>query len=173
MVPGETRPLLSKQESAYGPQYSEHLFQQYRLYVESAEKTSDRRNKANSDFVALSTLFVSLLALASQATFLGNPMLAELVLSAFGFLVSTMYCSLIKSYDQLNTGKYSVIHEIERSLPLALYEHEWEVLGRGRNPAIYTPLSHIERWIPALLATMYAIFTVYFLLSVLGWLPGL
>lgn len=173
MATGETKPLLSKPESGYGPQYSEHLFQQYRLYVESAEKTSDRRNKANSDFIALSTIFVSLLALASQATFLGNPMLAELVLSAFGFLVSTMYCSLIKSYDQLNTGKFSVIHEIEKGLPLALYDHEWDVLGRGKDPTIYTPLSHIERRIPWLLAAMYAVFTAYFLLSVLGWLPGL
>lgn len=173
MATGEMKPLLSKREADYGLLYSEHLFQQYRMYVESAEKTSDRRNKANSDFVALSTIFVSLLALASQATFLGNPTLAELVLSAFGFSVSAMYCTLIKSYDQLNAGKFSVIHEIESGLPLALYDHEWDVLGRGKSPAVYTPLSHIERRIPALLAIMYALFTVYFLLSLFGWLPGL
>ena len=164
MATGERRPLLSKQENSYGPQYSEHLFQQYRLYVESAEKTSDRRNKANSDFITLNTLLVSLLGLASQATFMYNPALAELVLSVLGLIISTVYSLLIRSYDQLNTGKFRVIHEIEKNLPLALYDHEWDVLGQGKNRTVYTPLSRIERKVPVAIAVMYGLFMVFFFL---------
>ena len=34
--------LFSKSEKEYGDDYQSHLFEQYKLFVESVEKTSDR-----------------------------------------------------------------------------------------------------------------------------------
>ena len=62
---------------------------------------------------------------------------------------------LIKSYKQLNTGKFAVIHEIEKHLPLALYKYEWQVLGEGKDKTKYYPFSHVELWIPRIFGILY------------------
>ena len=45
--------LFDKNEKDYGNDYKEHLFEQYKLYVESVEKTSDRRQHANNYFITI------------------------------------------------------------------------------------------------------------------------
>ena len=35
--------LFSKDQKDYGDEYKNHLFEQYKLFIESVEKTSDRR----------------------------------------------------------------------------------------------------------------------------------
>jgi len=69
---------------------------------------------------------------------------------------------LIRSYKQLNAGKFEVIHEIEKRLPLALYKYEWEILGEGKDKNKYYPFSHIELWIPWVFGIIYAVLGVYF-----------
>ncbi|MEB3361924.1 MAG: hypothetical protein VKI42_07370 [Synechococcaceae cyanobacterium] len=43
----------------------------------------------------------------------------------------------MQSYRQLNSGQYQVILAMEDLLPLAPFELEWEVLGRGKDPQRY------------------------------------
>lgn len=47
--------LLKTKETNYGEKYKEHLFEQYKLYCESAEKISDRRQNANNYFITINT----------------------------------------------------------------------------------------------------------------------
>ena len=37
------------------------------------------------------------------------------------------------------------------------YRAEWLALGEGKDPKLYWPLSHIEKWIPILFALLYII----------------
>ena len=55
--------LLSKNEKEYGNDYQNHLFGQYKLYVQSIEKTSDRRQYANIYFLTINTALISLVGL--------------------------------------------------------------------------------------------------------------
>ena len=68
-----------------------------------------------------------------------------------------LWYRIVLSYDGLNTGKYKVIHMIEKRLPLALYDTEWEMLGRGKKKDLYWPFSHIERRVPWIFIIIYAL----------------
>ena len=155
--------LFAKNEKDYGNDYKEHLFEQYKLYVESVEKTSDRRQHANNYFITINTALISLIGLSFQIKIFENLAWIKSVLALVGIFICVIFWYLIRAYKQLNTGKFEVIHEIEQHLPLALYKHEWKVLGEGKDNKKYYPFSHIELIIPLLFGIIYALLGLYFL----------
>jgi hypothetical protein len=155
--------LFSQQEEDYGDQYKSHLFEQYRLYVESVEKTSDRRQHANNYFITINTALISLIGLSFQIKVLEDVSWVKVLLSLVGIIICVVFWYLIRSYKQLNTGKFEVIHQIEEKLPLALYKHEWSVLGHGKDKKVYYPFSHIELWIPWVFGLIYTLLGLYFM----------
>ena len=66
----------------------------------------------------------------------------------------------MRSYKDLNTGKFKIIHEIENKLPLALFDAEWTALGRGKNSKLYLPFTHIEIWIPRIFVILYVVLLI-------------
>lgn len=155
--------LFSKNEKDYGNDYKEHLFEQYKLYVESIEKTSDRRQHANNYFITINTALISLIGLSFQIKIFENLAFIKSILAFVGIIVCIVFWYLIRSYKQLNTGKFDVVHKIEEHLPLALYKYEWEVLGKGKDNKKYYPFSHIELIIPWVFGIIYALLGLYFL----------
>jgi hypothetical protein len=81
--------------------------------------------------------------------------------------VCFIWWSLVDSYKDLNTAKFTVIHELERQLPVALFKHEWYVCGHNKNKADkdlaskYVPLTQLERWIPFAFAGLYIVLAAY------------
>jgi len=155
--------LFAKNEKDYGDDYKNHLFEQYKLYVESIEKTSDRRQHANNYFITINTALISLIGLSFQIKIFENLAGIKSVLAFVGIVICFIFWHLIRSYKQLNTGKFAVIHEIEKHLPLALYKYEWEILGEGKDNKKYYPFSHIELLIPWVFGIIYALLGLYFL----------
>ena len=156
--------LFAKNEKDYGSDYKEHLFEQYKLYVESVEKTSDRRQHANNYFITINTALISLIGLSFQIKFFENLAGIKLILAFVGIIICVIFWYLIRAYRQLNTGKFAVIHKIEESLPLALYRYEWGVLGEGKDEKRYYPFSHIELLIPWIFGFIYFALGIYFVL---------
>jgi len=144
-------------ENKYGSEYQKHLFEQYKLYITSIEKTSDRRQNANTYFITINTALVSLVGLLCQFKITGCIFWIKSLIAIVGVTICAIFWFLICSYKQLNTGKFKVLHEIEKRLPLALYQYEWEVLGEGKNKKIYYPFSHIELLIPLVFGVFYVI----------------
>lgn len=155
--------LFVKNEADYGAYYKEHLFEQYKLYVESVEKTSDRRQHANNYFITINTALISLIGLSFQIKIFDDLAWIKSILALVGIIICVVFWFLIQSYKQLNTGKFAVIHEIEKQLPLALYKYEWEILGEGKDKKKYYPFSHIELLIPWVFGVIYAVLGLYFL----------
>lgn len=155
--------LFAKNEKDYGNNYKEHLFEQYKLYVDSVEKTSDRRQHANNYFITINTALISLIGLSFQIKFFENLAGIKFVLALLGIIICVIFWFLIRSYKQLNTGKFAVIHEIEKHLPLAVYKYEWEILGEGKDNKKYYPFSHVELLIPWVFGIIYALLGWYFL----------
>lgn len=155
--------LFSKNEKEYGNDYKEHLFEQYKLYVESIEKISDRRQHANNYFISINTALITLLGLSFQIKVFENVVWIKCVLALVGIIICIVFWHLIRSYRQLNTGKFAVVHKIEENLPLALYEYEWEILGKGEDKHKYYPFSHIELYIPWVFGLIYLFLGLYFL----------
>lgn len=154
--------LFSKDQKDYGTEYTNHLFEQYKLYIDSIEKTSDRRQQANNYFIAINTALISLVGLSFQIEIFKNSPWLKILLAILGIIICFIFYFLIKSYKQLNTGKFTVIHEIEKNLPLALYKYEWQILGKGKDKSKYYPFSHIELLIPWVFGILYLTLGVYF-----------
>ncbi|MEP4892448.1 MAG: hypothetical protein ABJV04_20720 [Aliiglaciecola sp.] len=127
-------------------QFNSHLLEQYKLYLNSAENISNRRQTANAFFVTLNTVIISLVSYLNLGT-TQNSALYWIVAIA-GIVISYMWYRLIVSYRDLNTAKFKVVHEIEKMLPLRPYDAEWQAVGRGEKPALYLPFTHIEVFIP-------------------------
>lgn len=149
--------LFQISKKKYGRDYFAHLFEQYKLYVESTEKISDRRQNANNYFLTINTALISFLGLSFQIKILEALTWMKCLIAVLGLVISIIFWFLLRSYRQLNTGKFKVIHEIEQKLPLALFDYEWKVLGEGKNNKLYYPFSHIELLIPWVFGTIYVI----------------
>jgi predicted homoserine dehydrogenase-like protein len=61
----------------------------------------------------------------------------------------------IDSYKDLNTGKFRVITEMEKVLPVAAFTAEWEVLQRGENKSLYRPFHRVEILVPFIFAAVH------------------
>ena len=140
----------------YGPNYQMHLLEEYKLYVEMADRVSQRRALANSFFLALHTaLFGLSVGLSGLSSGQIENQAAGLVASLFGFPFTYVWYRVLKSYRQLNSAKYKVVHELEAKLPVAPYDNEWEKAGRGKDPNLYVPLTVVEGWVPQVFAIGY------------------
>lgn len=166
MTPDDIDKMLFVAQSAqYGDKYIEHLLEQYKIYITATDAISDRRQKANEFFLALNTGLVALLGFVATRGLDERLWLTSIVSSFAGMTMCYLWYRIVRSYKGLNSGKFSVIHTIEKRLPLALYDTEWEMLGRGENKSIYWPFSHIEMIVPWIFITIYALL----LLSAIPW----
>jgi hypothetical protein len=147
--------LLRRSRDEYGEKYVEHLFEQYKLAVEMADRVSARRMQANSFFLGVNTALVSIFSLLFKDTDLLPTGLLGLAPVVAVLLLCYVWWRIVKSYRQLNSGKYAVVLELEKLLPVAPYAAEWEALGRGKLPKKYLPLTHIETWVPIAFGFLY------------------
>jgi hypothetical protein len=135
--------------------YRAAVLEQYKLYVEMADRVSARRGLANTFFLTLNT------AVATTAgVFWQHPPKASALFAAAPLAALLGQCLawfwILRSYRQLNAAKYAVLGALERRLPASPYwRAEWRALGEGRNPAQYWPLSHVEQVVPGFFAVVY------------------
>ena len=152
-------PLLKVPADQYGPAYRDHVLEQYKLYVEMANEISERRVSTHNYFLTVNSGLVTLYGLVSA--FHANASRNwQYLIPAAGILVCVSWLVLIRSYRELNTAKFRVIHEIEQYLPVAGYEREWSFLERGRGTR-YMPLTHVEPYIPWVFLGLYALLAVF------------
>ncbi len=145
----------------YGPEYRGHTLEVYSTYLEMTDRISQRREKANSFFVAVNTGIVAVLAKDA----LGNRQHAAamtVLVPIAGIVLCYFWYRIIRSYRDLNSAKFRVLHAIERQLPLRPYDAEWEAVGRGKNPNLYLPFTHVEILIPWLFMGFHALLLLSF-----------
>ena len=124
------------------------ILEQYKLYVEMADRISARRLAANSFFLSINTAILAIVGYIKSAC--GQSLVTQdyWLIAFAGIFISYSWHTHIRSYRDLNSAKFDVVHEIEKLLPLKPYYAEWEAVGRGKNPELYKPVSHIEMGIP-------------------------
>lgn len=136
-------------EDEYGESYRDHALEIYKIYVEMADNISTRRQSANSFFLALNSAIVALVGYVNLSPDQQSTGYSFFWLVAItGMVVSFLWYRLIRSYKDINSGKFKVIHIIEKQMPLRPYDAEWIALGKGENPKLYLPFTHIEIYIP-------------------------
>lgn len=131
------------------------ILEQYKMYVEMADRVSARRGLANTFFLTLNTLVIT-----TVAAFWKDRPPSAVAMLAISTAALVLQCAawfwLLRSYRQLNSAKYLVIGALEERLPASpYYRAEWKALGEGRTPSRYWPLTHLEQWIPLSFAFVY------------------
>lgn len=150
-----------KQEE-YGEKYQDHLLDQYKLYVEMADRSSQRRDQSNRFYSALLTGLVAvLLVVVDRDIFAEAQGVVFLAAALVGLAVCIVWFINIRSYKQLNSGKFKVVQEMELQLPFPCYHREWEILRPDKGPKKYLQLTRIEQFVPLVLAITYLLLLGY------------
>jgi len=128
---------------------SDTILELYKTAVEMADRTSARRQGANSFFLTLNTALAALVGIVSSAQKPpphGNLPTFDpygLVLTAVaGIVLSLTWRALLRYYRRLNAAKFDVINEMEKRLPIKPYTDEWAILHpppqAGETPTKWT-----------------------------------
>ncbi|GAB7038291.1 MULTISPECIES: RipA family octameric membrane protein [Catenuloplanes] len=131
-----------------GEKYHAAVLEQYKLCVEMADRTSARRGLANTYFLTLNTLVVTVAGVFGR-TVAGAPAVSLLIPLSVLLLQCVAWFTLLQSYRRLNAAKYLVIGVLEQRLPAS-------PLWAAERPASrHLPLTFLEQWIPATFAAAY------------------
>ncbi|WP_423823277.1 TIR domain-containing protein [Salinisphaera sp. SPP-AMP-43] len=141
------------------------LLEQYKIMVGSTEKVTDQRMRVNNLFftVTSSILSVSLVVGKSFKFSLVGAM-GMLALSVMAFVVTFLWEKLVRSYGKLNTGKFTVIDQVEKRLRTNMFEHEWNVLqqqvGYESNTETEATVVRRFRWFVLLVILVEAAYVI-------------
>jgi hypothetical protein len=138
-----------------GEKYQAAVLEQYKVYVEMADRISARRGQANTFFLTLNTALVTA-ATAVVKEGVEVPRGASQLAVAVVVAQCMAWWWLVRSYRLLNSAKYEVIGMMEERLPASPYwRAEWKSLGEGKDWRRYLPLTHLEQWAPVAFAAAY------------------
>ena len=122
----------------------------YKLHAELADRVSQRREGANRLYVSL---LLGLIALLAALLRFGvgdlSPRVVLLAAGIVGAVLSASWYVVIRSYRQLNTGKFLALQELEQKLAYPFFEREWDLLGKGADRKRYWRLTVVETFLPA------------------------
>lgn len=135
----------------------------YKLHAELADRVSQRREGANRLFVTLLTgLMAAGVAMVTTGSSTEPDRIVFWLVGAVGLCLSASWYVIIRSYRQLNTGKFKVLLQLEENISYPFFTREWEFLEEGRKRQTYWKLTIVERSLPI----------VFFLLSALSIVLG-
>lgn len=148
---------------------SDTLFDQYKIMIESSQKLEERRQKVNTFFLSFNGILLSLLgaSIGKNAVII----IAVPVFCILGMIFSWVWKALIRSYGQLNRGKFAVINSLEERLSVSIFSAEWYALGSGMNKNCYESFTELEKEIPSALLIIYSVALIIYLISYFkeGW----
>lgn len=96
--------------------YRTAILEQYKLYVEMADRISNRRGLTNTFFLTLNTVVFTIIGVFWKDRPAVSPwFLMPLLVIALGQCATWWW--IVHSYRQLNSAKYKVIGALEERLP--------------------------------------------------------
>jgi hypothetical protein len=151
--------IFSAEEASYGADYKKHLFEQYRMYVESVNYTSELKLKINTYFLTVNTALFTAIGLSLSRPNIDSSVW-HFMLPLAGILISFVWWGVTYSYKQRNIAKLKIIHCLEERLPLALYKTEWQLMNEAHNGSFKKYFFRIDLFIPFVFAISYLIFVL-------------
>ncbi len=135
----------------------QELLEIYRIHAELADSVSRQRGTANRFYMlVLSGLVVLFSALIQRQN--GIPLGVLMVgFGGFGMLLAAAWYIVIRSYRQLNSGKFKALHELEAKLAYPFFKREWELLEEGKERKTYWRLTIVETFVPLIFFFCFAV----------------
>src|SRR6476620_1590688 len=132
--------------------YQAAIMEQYKLYVELADRISTRRGLANTFFLTLNAAILTLIGVfwKDRPQDVSPWFILPPLILALGLCLAWFW--LVRSYRQLNSGKFAVVGAREQRLPASpWWNGEWKALkGEDKDKGTYWALTHLEIWVPLL-----------------------
>ena len=131
------------------------LLEIYKLHAQLADRVSQRREGANRLYVSVLAGMVTFLAVSIR--FGVGDLPSDVMLQSagvFGALLSFSWFVVLRSYRQLNSGKFKALHDLETQLAYPVFTTEWELL-RDR----YWQLTVVETGLPCIFCTLFVVLT--------------
>lgn len=119
--------------------------EQYKIFVESAEKNSEKRINQNNIYLTFS------LALFSFISITKIDKLPFFILCILGTIISIIWFFTIDNYSKRNKVKFSIINEYEEKNDLNWFIEE------QKRISILTNLSFLEKLLPIAFIIIYLI----------------
>jgi hypothetical protein len=124
---------------------NDQVIEVYKVMVNSAEKVSDRRQVTNNFYGTLSSAIIAAIGLAFNAR--EQSVLAYLF--TVGLVSATAWLLHLWKFTQLNSAKFKLILELEKSLPFQPFTKE------SVTPSQFLRFSWIEALVPIILLFGY------------------
>ena len=112
-------------------------FEQYKIIVETSERLVARRQTANTFFLTANTLILSAIGLIlslRENAFDNFAIYGVIVVAISGIFLCIAWYRLVRSYMQLNKGKYDVILLLERVYQQRFSKPNGKHLERVQSP---------------------------------------
>jgi hypothetical protein len=114
--------LIRHTKETYGGSFTADLFEQYKLYVRSAEMVSERRISANNCLLTVNSFLVTLYGLLAASRYKSY---WTILVPIAGLLVSLTWLRIITSYRDLNAVSRTWLdvlgHAVLNGLVIASY----------------------------------------------------
>lgn len=139
--------------------------EQYKVYVETADRVSSRRLQTNTFFISIISALLGVLAFIFKEPLLaqqGDKIFIFNLLGAFGILLNVVWFVSILAFKQLNSAKFKTIIEMEKHFPFHPFGREWTIFKKERvifNKHFTT--SRVEMLIPAIMTFPFIVFLIY------------
>ncbi|WP_425305444.1 RipA family octameric membrane protein [Brevibacillus laterosporus] len=154
-----------KQDEEYGEKYKDHLLDQYKLYVQMADNISTRRDSTNKFYLSVLSALLAIIPIVKSA--LADAVeTAFLIISLLGIFLCIIWYINIRSYKQLNSAKFKVIHQLEEELPFSCFKVEWDKIKNAQQKDRYFRLTQIESKVPIIILIVYVVLLLYSLWSI-------
>ena len=156
--------------SETGTSSKETMLELYKLYVEMADRISQRRESANKYFLSINTALISLviayLVYSRLIKDISTGLMVGILVgvSLVGIANCWVWRSLIMSYNAMNRAKFKVIHAMEEIIGYRPYFDEWEYLKHGEDKEVYNKFTIVESYVPRVFSVGYAVVIVLLLL---------
>ncbi len=137
-------------------QEKNEILELYKLHSEFADRVSQRRDSANKLYVSLLTSILFFIAVFIRFNTREIPIGAIICVgSLLGIALACSWFIIIRSYRQLNTGKFAALDELESKLVYPFFRREWEILGEGKNRKKYWKLTVVETFLPLIFIILF------------------
>ena len=144
----------------------DYILEQYKLYVEMADRISQRRDQSNRFYAGLLTALVALLVVVTRLDS-SNEIVAVVFLidGLCGVLLSLVWFVNIQSYRTLNKVKFDIINDLELQLPAQGYSEEKDRLEHLGGHLEFLQLSRVEQFVPGIFSLPFIGLVIYSIFS--------
>lgn len=112
----------------------EEKFKQYKLFIESAEKNSDKRITQNNIYLTINIAFISYISTKVL------DLKQNIIMTIIGILICIVWLCTINNYAKRNKVKFEIINESEYG---TLYKEEWKRINILTSLTTYEKISSV------------------------------